>query len=112
MNQDQLEERLKVHFSAREKEVVASSRLVYEARARRDQAERKREAIAKLRPMVYGILLHLLWSVTIVGGTFFLKGATQAFYVMIWNLVMSMGLIVGGCIALPQFMKQFKEGEI
>ncbi|MGL4738989.1 MAG: hypothetical protein ACRCW2_16185 [Cellulosilyticaceae bacterium] len=109
MKQEALEQRLEEYFESQK--VEASSRLVYEARRRHEAHQKKQERMNYLRPLIYAAVLHVVWSMTTVGATFLFRGVGAALGMMSWNVIVSVMMIVGGCIVRPDLTKQLKEDE-
>ncbi|MGL4345225.1 MAG: hypothetical protein ACRCTE_08515 [Cellulosilyticaceae bacterium] len=111
MNDQQLENLLTKHFEE-EQSPEAGAKLVYEARQKAYVKMQKKRYLSEIRPLVYMVLLHLLWTLCSVGVVWVLRGAGSAVQAILGNIMMSTLVVITGCIVLPQLKKSEREERV
>lgn len=94
-----------VNEQLQNQEITADAKLVYAARQKAYLAEEKRHKKESIKALVYVVILHIVWTIVLIGANLIVKGVNGALTVILRGLLCSNILIITGCIFMPYIKK-------
>ncbi len=109
MTDERLEVLLKEQLQ--NKALTVDAKVVYKARRKAWLVEEKRHKKESMKALTYIVILHLIWMMVVIGGSFIVKGINGIVKIGLISLICSNVLIIIGCIFMPYVQKISKEEE-